>query len=216
MKCWVFDMDGTLIDSHATYYKNLTDVLEDYGAKLTEADKAQILKISVKERINFFTEKLIDPEKAKSALIDLEAKLAMDYLGATPFAGMTELVQSLHAKKLKLAVWTAREKPSAMAVLKHTGLDQYFSFCMSGTCVSACKPAPEGLHKISEHFQIPTADIVMVGDHDNDVMAAKACGAKAVRAYWHNPNLELKCQLSDWKFNKVSDFKNWLSALPLN
>ena len=83
---------------------------------------------------------------------------------------------------------------------------------MSGSCVSICKPNPEGLLKIAEHFEIETSDIVMVGDHDNDVKAAKNCGAQAVRVYWYNPKLELACQLADWKFNQVSDFKNWAAC----
>ena len=216
MKCWVFDMDGTLIDSHATYYESLRQVLEAYGAELTDADKAEILKISVKERITFFTKKLKDPVVARKALTELEGHLAVDYLKSVPFSGMMELVKHLHSKNLKLAVWTAREKPSAMAVLKHTGLDAYFSFCMSGSCVSVCKTNPECLLKISEHFGIKPEDIVMVGDHDNDVLAAKACGAKSVRAYWHNPKLELNCQISDWKFNQVPHFQNWLNSEAFN
>jgi phosphoglycolate phosphatase len=205
---WVFDLDGTLVDSHAIYFESLAAVLEAQGSKLEDTDRREILTIAVKDRDSFFVRKL-GASGARQAIRQFDRRLADDQISVRPFAGIPELLEELHAKGAQLALWTAREMDSAVEVLSHTGLKKYFSFRMSGSCVTNCKPDPEGLLRIARHFITKPSKVVMVGDHDNDMLAARACGARGVRALWNNPETAAACTLSEWQFKNVPDFHAW-------
>jgi len=209
MKYWVFDLDGTLVDSHSAYFSSLSYVLEKHGAQLTDADKEEVLRISSKDRPAFWIKK-VGAQSVESATTMLNARVAEDHARLQPFAGVHDVLSALKSQGAKIAVWTARELESAVKVLEKTGLQKYFSFCVSGTCVSNCKPNPEGLLKIARQFECDPSEVILVGDHDNDMLAARACGAKSIRALWNNPEAALKCTISDLQFDKVGSFKAWM------
>jgi phosphoglycolate phosphatase len=209
MRHWVFDLDGTLIDSHAIYYNTLNLVLDFHGTSLTEKDKNEIIKTPLKGREEFFAKKL-GAASAKAALQMLDMKLVDDHRKVLPFMGIPELLRSLKDSGTKMAVCTARDLKSAQFSLEHTKLADFFSLCVSGTCVEECKPAPDGLIRIAEHFGCDPSDIIMVGDHDNDMNAAKACGARAIRAQWHSPDPKTICTVSDYQFADVQDLLKWI------
>lgn len=210
MKYWVFDLDGTLIDSHGAYFKSLQHVLEQFGSELTEFDQKEILRISVKNRADFFNRKL-GHDHAKQAMAALDRRLQEDYLRVSVYDGMIPLLQTLKSRNLELAVWTARDLSSAEQVLKHLKIYSYFSLCVGSSCLSQCKPHPEGLLKVASYFQCSPIEMAMVGDHENDLLAAKACGARAIQAMWHNPQGVVRSHHADEGFHDVQVFKGWLS-----
>lgn len=210
MKHWVFDLDGTLVNSHQPYFDTLKKVLASYGADMTAEDQKEMLRISGKDRPQFFARK-VGQQNAQAAADKLFVETAQDYLVTETFEGVKDLLQTLKNREAQIAIWTARDKASTWPLLKHSGLDQYISFLVTSTCISNCKPHPEGLHKVAEHFGCSPQDLHMVGDHDNDMQAAKAAGAKAIRGYWHDASLEANCALADHKFTKVQDLIRWLN-----
>lgn len=210
MKRWVFDLDGTLVDSHQPYFTSLKQVLMDFKSDLTDEDKREVLRISAKDRKSFF-EKKVGSEQSLKALALFENSIADDFKRIPMFKGVNELIRSLHIRGTKMAVWTARDLVSAEQVLIHTGLSELISLCVSSSCVERCKPDPEGLLRISKHFGWEPSSIVMVGDHDNDMKAAKAFGATAIRAYWNEPRVPMNCRLADFQFNDVDALTLWSS-----
>lgn len=210
MKHWVFDLDGTLLDSHAVYFDSLKLVLEAHGAELFAEDKEEVLRIAARERCAFL-EKKVGAKHLSSTLAMLGDRFRGDDTRARPFAGADSVLKLLKGQNALIAIWTAREMSGTIPVLDYTGLAPYFSHIVTGTCVSECKPSPEGLLKIAEKFQVPPSELIMVGDHDNDMRAAKACGAKGFRASWHKSRSE-SCTISHEIFHQVSDLENWIQA----
>lgn len=213
MKHWVFDLDGTLVDSHTIYFTSLQQVFAQLGAEFTQEDKNEVLRISSKDRESFFQKRLgIQHARRASAL--LMTRIQEDHRKIQPFAGVRELLDILQKSQAKIAVWTARELDSAQYTLEHTGLNKYISLCVSGSCVQQCKPHPEGLLRIAKHFACEPAVIHMVGDHDNDMNAAKACGAMALRAQWlHTAEAKADCSISDWQFSEVHTLIDWIQKV---
>ncbi len=210
MKNWVFDLDGTLVDSHKPYFYSLSEVLKSYGAVLTKDDEQEVLRISAKERPTFFARK-VGALKGPVASKQMEARMATDHLHTEVFSGVFELLNELKSKNTNIAVWTAREKSSAVQLLEHTGLDEYISLCVGSTCVEKCKPNPEGLLKVAKYFNCQPIDMHMVGDHDNDMLAARTAGAKGLRCYWHDNSVAVNCMIADQRFNRVCDMISWIN-----
>lgn len=211
MKHWVFDLDGTLVDSHHVYFNSLREVFGSFGADFSVEDEKEVLRISGKEREIYLARK-VGRNAVQPAMNMFMARLQDDLKLVRPFAGVVSLLESLAAKGTQLAVWTARDLYSAKLVLEETGLGKYFSSIVSSNCISQCKPAPEGLMEIASRFQCDSKSLTMVGDHDNDIMAAKACGAKAIRVFWHDPKSAYECKLADWQFSEVATLAQWIES----
>lgn len=196
---WVFDLDGTLVDSFQYYLNILERVFAGYGVSLTEED----IKLCFGQPADKFLASKLSPSEVRAALTVLRDQSVADSREIEAFAGIKDLLLHLQQSGKKIAVWTSRDGASADMVLKNTGLGQYIDFCVTGTCVTQHKPDPEGLHMIATKFSCELSDLIVVGDHDFDVKAAKSTGAYAVRASWHRFDPPLTCTYADELFMNV-------------
>jgi HAD superfamily hydrolase (TIGR01549 family) len=214
MKYWVFDLDGTLVDSLTAHFQVLDQVFKNFGVPFSEKDYHEVLKISAKVLPHYF-EKKLGHERAQTGL-ELFHKLSVEaFKTMRAFDGIENLLQTLQSRGASLAIWTARDLEATEKILNYTGLKPYFSICISGTCVSQGKPHPEGLQKIAEHFGSNKNSMVMVGDFESDMLGAQAFGTKAVRVYWHTAVPVQNCKIADWQFTQVKEFQNWVESLPI-
>lgn len=211
MKYWVFDLDGTLVDSLTVHFQILEKVFSKFGMLFSKYDHHDVLKVTAKTLPNYFKSRL-GTENVESAM-ELFRELTSEALKSIkPFDGIEELLETLRSQGFYLAVWTARDLAATTEILKYTGLDSYFSICVSGCCTAQGKPHPEGLQKIADHFRAATSEMIMVGDFDSDMAGAKAFGIKAVRVLWHPSVERKKCEIASWQFDEVKQFQAWLDS----
>jgi phosphoglycolate phosphatase-like HAD superfamily hydrolase len=206
MKHWVFDLDGTLVDSFSHYFVLLSDIFSTHGARFSDELRRPALTQSVAE----FFEQHLGPEAVPSAVSVLHERSIEDAKHIRPFTGMLPTIRSLKENGSRVAVWTNRDLASAQSIILHSGLKPFIELCVSGNCTVQRKPNPEGLLRIVQHFGCDAASVTMVGDHDFDVMAAKTAGARGVRANWHAYWKPEPCAHSDFQFSQIEDFKKWI------
>ncbi len=160
---WVFDMDGTLtLAVHDfAYIRRALDIAPDedilrHLAELPEAEAA--------------------PKRAW--LLAHERELAH---AAQPAPGARELLAYLQAKGCQLGVLTRNAHELALVTLRVVGLGDYFSSDdILGRDEAEPKPAPGGLLRLAERWQVAPTHLVMVGDFRHDLMCARAAGAASV------------------------------------
>ena len=200
MKHWVFDLDGTLVDSFSHYFKALEGIFKQYGVEFTEDLRLPALTHPL---LAFFEEHL-----GKAAVPAAFAKLQV-HSNDDAFQGLDAFVRKVTENGAQVGIWTNRDLESAQLILQSTGLSRYSTICVSGDCVAQRKPHPEGLLRIIKLFGCRPDEVTMVGDHTHDVTAAKAIGARSVRASWHQYWAIEKCPHSDHQFYKTSEFEAW-------
>ena len=105
----------------------------------------------------------------------------------------------------KLAVWTSRDRTSALTLLQRNKLDHYFDVVIAADCVTKHKPDPEGLLRIATELGCDVDDVVMIGDHDVDVLAARAAGVKPIRANWHGYRRGENCRFGELTVHSVEE-----------
>ncbi len=94
--------------------------------------------------------------------------------------GVREMLASL-APRYRLAVVSARPRPSTLGFLDHFGLRPYFQTCIATaeTC-ERTKPDPAPLRWAAQCLGVPPEACLMVGDTTVDMRAGRAAGAQTV------------------------------------
>lgn len=210
MKYWVFDLDGTLIDSFGPYFKALNQIFESCGMQFTDDLKLKSLTMPAYDFLNLS----LGNENGTEAIKKLDDISRQDAGDIDTFEQIDRVLHLIKRKKdNQIAIWTSRELFSTKLILDATGIQKHIEICVSGSCVSKHKPDPEGLYKIIDHFGCNPHEVVMIGDHHNDVLAAKAAGSYAIRASW-NPYWKAdKCPHADQQFFNSSNFIEWIETL---
>jgi phosphoglycolate phosphatase len=205
MRHWVFDLDGTLVDSFGHYFDALDEIFLAHGASF----EPELRRAALTDPLHEFFERHLGRSAVPEAFARLQIRSNDDARRIQPFVGMAGLIRQLQAHGSRVAVWTNRDLESADLILEHSGLKPLTEACVSGTCVAERKPKPEGLLRLIGRFGCDPSEVTMVGDHEHDVLAAKEVGARAVRASWHTYWSEVPCSTADAQFRSVSEFEVW-------
>lgn len=209
MQRFVFDLDGTLVDSFQQYFGVLSQIFAQSGLPFTLAHQHECVTCSPKD----FLHKYIG-ETQSAAQMDFvfeKAKLEVDQVFV--FEGIRETLEDIRAKNRPMAIWTGRDFATAMLILESKDLKKYFGSFVSGTCVKQNKPNSEGLGRILKEWSSPSDEVIMVGDHEHDMIGATDMKTFAVRAAWHGHWEFQKCHRADWQFDKVSSFHTWVQSI---
>ena len=96
------------------------------------------------------------------------------------YPGVLAGLQQWQASGLQLACLTNKPLDFARPLLKAKGLDGFFTHVFGGDSFERKKPDPLPLHKTCEAMGTLAAQTLMVGDSENDGLAARAAGCPVV------------------------------------
>jgi phosphoglycolate phosphatase len=190
----VFDLDGTLIDSRIDLCNSVNATLKHLGKpELPEAviagyigDGASML---VRRAIGDPEGDVHDEEYVTEALtffLDFYRIHKLDYTYVYP--GVLESLETIRATHpgILMAVLTNKPVNPSRDICDHFGLSRFFFQNYGGNSFHTKKPDPHGLltliaeaSDIAGHT-ISTAQTIMVGDTDIDVLTARSCGARSI------------------------------------
>jgi len=175
---FIFDLDGTLVDAYKAIEKSLNYTLINLGFKKTLFEK---VKNAVGAGDKKFIELFFPVSFRKKALriYRLHHKRSlMDYSKVKP--GAKALLRFLKNKGKILAVASNRPRKFSNIILKSTGLEEFFDFCLCADEINCLKPNPKILEIILKRFNINKDFAVFIGDMAIDMETAKRAGIDAV------------------------------------
>jgi len=203
MKYWIFDLDGTLVDSFGNYFTTVEKLM---NKKMNTEER----KVCVSLHPTDLFKMHLSEEKAIEALKELRKMDPMDAGTVSKFSSIENLFQHLKEKGCHISIFTSRDLTSATLTVKETGLHKYIDHLISGDCVAEKKPNPEGLHQLQKLYNCKYEDMVMIGDHDCDMQAGTSVGAYSVRASWHTHWTHENCELAHQQFHSDDQFLSWV------
>ncbi len=179
----VFDLDGTLIDSEPDLRAALNRVLGGEGLPALDAEAVRSMigdgaKVLV-ERGFGARGRVAQPENLAAFLADYEANAAVETVA---YPGIVEALTALQAAGHQLAVCTNKPNAAALSVLRALGLADFFSAVIGGDSTPYRKPDPR--HLAAALDALGAAEAVMVGDHENDMAAARGLNIPGIFAAW--------------------------------
>lgn len=194
-RAFVFDLDGTLIDSMPLVVRAYQHALAPYHSPLSEAELLQRMG-GPPERI--FAQLLQDSTHISGALQRLETYAADAWKLIQPFPGVREMLDALAAARCQLALWTGRERASAEWLLREHEFASRIRVTLCGDDLPTHKPDPAGLAELLRRLQAQPADAVFVGDAGVDVQAGAALGVRTVYIT-HGAETEPSLRAAAWR-----------------
>ena len=192
----VFDLDGTLIDSHVDLANSINAMLAHLGRpELPLAviggyigDGATLL---VRRALGDPEGDVHDEEYVNTALEFFLATYRVHKLDFTyVYAGVAEALAAIREAwpGIAMAVLTNKPVNPSREICAHFGLDRYFFQIYGGNSFHTKKPDPSGLLTLMAEAsalggsaaKITAAETVMIGDSEVDILTARNCGARSI------------------------------------
>ncbi len=179
----VFDLDGTLLDTAPDIRAAANRALAAQG--LAPLTLAQVVPM-IGDGARVLLERAFAAHGHDVPAGAVEAFTADPDLEGGPltrlFPGIAALLDELLADGWRLAVCTNKPAVPARAVLAHFGVAEKFRAVGGGDSFPTRKPDPA--HLLATMGLAGGGRAVMVGDHANDMLAARGAGIPAIFAGW--------------------------------
>jgi phosphoglycolate phosphatase len=185
LRCAVFDLDGTLVDSAPDLHAALDRLMA--VKRLPGFARAEVVGM-IGDGVRVLLERAyaarsiaLDEADLQHFMTDYEANAAVL---TRAFDGIPELLGGLRDAGWRLAVCTNKPEGAARVLLSGLGLDGHFSALGGGDSFPMRKPDPGHLRATLAAAGAAPEDAVMIGDHRNDIDAARGAGVRAIFAGW--------------------------------
>ena len=175
-KAILFDVDGTLLNTHEYIYQSFEYALAKLHKSLPRETIKTIMGKPLIECYQILTG-LSDVSHLTVAHSEYQKKNAAL---VSPFPNTISTLESLKEKGLLIAAITTRARVSVEDTLEYTEIMHYLNYVVTIEDVVKPKPSPEGIHKALTYFEMKPEEAIMVGDSDVDVFAGKNAGVKTI------------------------------------
>ncbi len=171
----LFDLDGTLVNSHKIVVELFKTTLDFYNIHLSNEEIAP----KIVHTLEGSYQAMVQGEDINKFCLkhgELNGELIPKI---ETFSGVYEVLNEFEKSKIELAVVTARTR-WAEEILQSTGLKGIFKKVVTGSDVTNNKPDPEGIYKVLGELGIRKTNAIMVGDTAPDIGAGKNAGIETV------------------------------------
>ncbi|MFO1485827.1 MAG: HAD family phosphatase [Verrucomicrobiaceae bacterium] len=180
-QAYIFDCDGTLVDSMPLHYIAWVEALRRHDAPFEFTEEMFYAHAGVKEQdvvkiLNLKHGTNIDPVSLDEMKMEIFRERIPEVQPVHPVA---EFAKSLHGR-FPMAVASGSEEPTVRGCLEATGLLHLFETIITPKLVKQGKPAPDMFLLAAERLGIAPSECLVLEDGNSGLEAAKAAGMQAV------------------------------------
>jgi phosphoglycolate phosphatase len=176
---YLFDVDGTLVDSAQDICTSIQQVLAARGRDGFSFDFLR--RYIGRQLLDVFTDTGFEPELIDALIAEYrDIYLARCHQSTRVFPGIHEMMASLGGRK---STATTKGSNSARTVLEQFGLLPHFDH-VQGTDGFPAKPEPGVILKALSVLNAKPEDCLLIGDSAADMEAGRRAGVKLCAVRW--------------------------------
>jgi len=213
IKGYIFDLDGTLIDSMPLWYNVDRIFLSEHGVTPPNNISDIVKKMTVEQSSKYFLDTFNLKVSQQEIINRIEEIVAENYRDTIPLKlGILELLDYLDSKNIPYGVATATYRTLAVSCLTRLGLINRIKFLETCSEVGKGKEYPDIFFKCAENMKLSPKDIAVVEDSLYCLETAKNHGFLTIGIYDRSSksdwiNIQNTCNLT---FQSAKDFLNYL------
>ncbi|MEM6278496.1 MAG: HAD family phosphatase [Verrucomicrobiota bacterium] len=179
---FIFDCDGTLVDSMPLHFRAWTTSFEYHNAPWNWSEDEFYANAGVPDRITTMDLNKrygaeIDPDSVHDYKVEWYSKHLPDL---EPVQAVAELAKSYHATGQKISVASGSDLSIVEPSLEITGLRELFDIIVTPKDVEHGKPAPDMFLLAAEKMGVAPEDCLVFEDGQAGIDAANAAGMASV------------------------------------
>ncbi len=197
---FIFDLDGTLLDTLPDLVLLTNNILETLGYPTrSEAEILSFVGNGVRRLIQQALPENTPPDMEEKAMYLWNAQFHEAYHHTSPYPEVIDTLKQLRADGCKIGVVSNKLQP---------GVDVILKICLPGLIDKALgekpgiprKPDPTGINEVLHDLNADKQTSVYIGDSPGDIKAAHNAGLFAIAV--------------TWGYHKPIDFEENKSTLP--
>lgn len=202
----IFDLDGTLIDSHNQIESAMNEARIELGYGMSPS--GQIFQKLGQPVNDLFFDLQLSPTLQEQLVVNFRNHLNKKIEQNNPcFPNVVELIKLIRSNEIKIAIATSKQTLMAKSVVVNSLLSGKIDH-VQGTDGFAPKPNPQVIEMCLDKF--PGYNAIMIGDRTEDIFAAKNAGIPSIGiAQSAHTELELKNAGANFSFQNITAFNAW-------
>lgn len=184
MKYYIFDLDGTLLDSMAIWENIDVLFLKRYGINPTTDLRNRIKIMSIRESAELFRETFKLAPKVEAIMSEIAELCRVEYsyhIQLKPY--VLPFLVKLSQLGTRMCIATTSSRFNAQAALERLGILKYFDFILGSEDVSAGKEEPDIFLECCAWFGVLPDEVTVFEDALFAVRTAKKAGFRVVGVY---------------------------------
>lgn len=179
MSTYLFDFDGTLVDSMPVYGATILRVLDENGANYPENVVKIVTPLGLAGTAEYFIRDLGVNRPLAELVAQMTSYMVEAYTYRVPAKPhVTETLRALRARGDSLNVLTASPHDTLDPCLKRLGLYDLFDHVWSCEDFGTTKADPAIYHMAAERMGVSVEEVIFLDDNYNADLTAKKAGAR--------------------------------------
>ena len=183
MKAYLFDFDGTLVDSMPTYAQAMLRILDDYKIPYGEDIIKIITPLGLNGTAEYFIKMGLDLQKEEIMRLMGENMLEEYTYNIPAKKNVIEVLRQLKEQGANLNVLTASPHITLDVCLKRLGIFDLFNNVWSCDDFATTKADPEIYKRAAEKIGEKVEDVLFLDDNLGADKTAKAAGMRVCGVY---------------------------------
>jgi HAD superfamily hydrolase (TIGR01509 family) len=180
VKCIIFDLDGTLVETEQVWRDVRRDFVMAHGGRWHDGAQETMIGMRTDEWAQYIHGDLgvalPRPEIARLVIDGVVAALRKD----VPVLPGAQAALERASRAFRLGLATSAARPVAETVLEKTGWNRFFEVVVSADDVKRGKPEPDVYLRALELMRADPARTEAVEDSTNGIRAAHAAGLRVI------------------------------------
>lgn len=212
MKVYIFDMDGTFINSMEYWNNLMANFLDSQGIKANKDLGIELINMTLKDGISYTKKKFSLVESEEEIFLKIKDLIAYNYKNSFDIdSEIINIFEKIKARGDKIVLATATQRNLVNIVLRRFSLEQYFDLQCVSDEVEFHKNNPKYFENIADYFSVANENCIVVEDALYSIKTANSIGMKTIGVLFQAPasHVEDIKSLADITCQKLGDIKNY-------